>query len=390
MHNIDIPVIVIGGNHHNTLGVIRSLGRNNIYPFVILTSASTNSFVLKSKYIKKSYVVNNSESAIDLLISTFVTEEVKPVVIACHDVISSQIDLNRQRLDPYFVLPGCKESGRVTYYMDKSKMGKLAEECGLCVPQTILLSRSSYRIEQEINFPCITKPVQSRIGSKSDIHICYNRDDLLSIIGPNELLIQHYVEKQFEFQLIGCSLEDGKHVIIPGVSVILRQPATTNTGFLHYKPLDDSFTETVKKTEEYIKNIGYSGLFSVEYLRDINGIDYFMEINFRNDGNAISVTNAGVNLPYLWYRYAIGERFKEESHFIHDEFVMPEFAELSLLEQGQITFHQWRLDMRKSTSYMDYASDDPLPTRGWKNYCIRFARVVIKLVLKKLLRYEAN
>ena len=44
--------IVIGGNHHNTLGVIRSLGRKGVMPYVILTSGDNNSFVLKSKYIK--------------------------------------------------------------------------------------------------------------------------------------------------------------------------------------------------------------------------------------------------------------------------------------------------------------------------------------------------
>lgn len=52
-----------------------------------------------------------------------------------------------------------------------------------------------------------------------------------------ELQIQEYIRKDIEFQLIGCSLNGGEEVIIPGASIILRQPKNTNTGFLRYVPI---------------------------------------------------------------------------------------------------------------------------------------------------------
>ena len=57
-----------------------------------------------------------------------------------------------------------------------------------------------------------------------------------------------------------------------------------------------------------------------------------MEINFRNDGNAICVTAAGFNLPYIWYLYNTGGNYREEieASKVKPTYVMPEFADISL------------------------------------------------------------
>lgn len=380
--------IVIGGNHHNTLGVIRSLGRKGVFPYVILTSGNETSFILKSKYIKKSFVVKGSEAAVELLLSEFVNENNKGIVFTCHDIIASQIDLNRNRLEPYFILPGCEEQGRITFLMNKKVMGDLALKNGLNVPATSIINGNLDSSLYPISFPCITKPVESRTGSKSEIHVCNNSAELALVfnqLNGKDLLVQQFVSKIMEFQLIGCSLCSGKDIIIPGYSKILRQPQTTNTGFLKYSALDESFSKTVENTKSYIREIGYSGLFSVEFIRDKQGNDYFMEINFRNDGNSISVTNAGVNLPYIWYLFGIGDDYKNEINTIHDEYVMPEFAELELYKQKIITNKQLIDDMKMATSFMDYALDDPSPTDGWKRYKKQKTRAFIVRIVKTFL-----
>ena len=367
----DSKVIVIGSNHHNTLGVIRSLGRVGILPFVILTSDGADSFVLKSKYIKKVWTVPNSAGVVDLLLKEFSSADYKRVLIACYDEIASAIDLNRDILSSFFILPGAKEQGVVTPLMNKKKMGELAGKVGLKVPQMMITNFSNYRDGVRPLFPCITKPVDSLSGSKKEIKIFGEEEGLLEFLkkhAPKEYIIQQFVEKAFEFQLIGCSLDGGREIIIPGVSVILRQSKSSNTGFLQYRELDDSFCQTVEKAKSFIQNIGYSGLFSVEFLRDKAGTDYFLEMNFRNDGNAISVYNAGVNLPYIWYLHSIGEDYRKEIKPIHEEFVMPEFSELALYQGGLISRKEWKQDMKKATSYMDYAIDDPAPTDGWNRY----------------------
>lgn len=44
-------IIITGGSHHNTYGVIRSLGVKGIKSFVLLVSEENDSFLLHSKYV---------------------------------------------------------------------------------------------------------------------------------------------------------------------------------------------------------------------------------------------------------------------------------------------------------------------------------------------------
>lgn len=47
--NMDNQVIVIGTDHHNTLGIIRSLGEEGKLPIVMLPNLKL-AFITKSKY----------------------------------------------------------------------------------------------------------------------------------------------------------------------------------------------------------------------------------------------------------------------------------------------------------------------------------------------------
>ena len=49
-----MKVIVIGINHHNTLGVVRSLGYKGLKSHVIIMCRQKNPYVCYSKYIVKS------------------------------------------------------------------------------------------------------------------------------------------------------------------------------------------------------------------------------------------------------------------------------------------------------------------------------------------------
>ena len=53
-------VVVIGGDHHNTLGVIRSLGERGIHPDLILVTPSKITFVDASIYIDRRWIIKKS------------------------------------------------------------------------------------------------------------------------------------------------------------------------------------------------------------------------------------------------------------------------------------------------------------------------------------------
>lgn len=117
----------------------------------------------------------------------------------------------------------------------------------------------------------------------------------------------------------------------------------------------------------------------MEYLRDKQGEDYFLEINMRNDGNGICVTGAGVNLPWIWYQYCVGGDYKKEiRNKVEDIFVMPEFDDVMLLLKGRVSFAVWLKDYRRTSTFMEYCDKDPKP------YSVR-KKQFIKHLLRKLL-----
>ena len=371
-------VIVIGGNHHNTLGVIRALGRKGVNPYVILTASDKEPFVAKCKYITEIWTDLKPSEVPHFLLTNFTDRKEKPVLIACNDTNSFVLDENRNELSNYFVVPGTKD-GQLKLYMNKLEMSLMADKNGLTVPYSSVVY-DGY-IDEDLQFPCIVKPEFSNRGTKKDINIFENKECLRKFLkgNPKRYNIQHFIDKQFEYQLIGCSLNNGEEIIIPGYSKLIRPGNGSNTGFLCYDNYPDDFLNIIERSKHFIKETGYNGLFSVEFLRGKDGIDYFMEINFRNDGNGISVTNAGVNLPYIWYLYNTGAEFRNEIKSITKQYVMPEFTELSMWYSGQISWRNFRADMKLATSYMDYDSEDPAPTCGWCNY----RKMLINMMIKK-------
>lgn len=363
-------VIVIGGDHHNTLGVIRSLGEKGLRPDALIVSRDGRSFVEKSKYINHTYIIRENSMITPFLIEHYNQSEEKPVIICCHDASSSEVDIHAEELGKLFFLPGSEVQGRITYLMNKQRMSALAEKCGFAIPITVYPNHFPLQ-EQEVFFPCIVKPLVSKEGSKDDICICHHIGEVniaLSKMGVDNSQIQLFIEKDFEYQLIGCSTDDC--IIIPGVSKILRPCKGSNTSFLHYEPLENDFCD-IDACKNFVRQTGYKGLFSMEFLRDKDGRDYFMEINFRNDGNAICVTASGVNLPYIWYLNCIGKDYSEEMNKkVVPKYVLPDSAEIRLLFTKQINIFQYFGDLMKTDRFMEFDWKDIKPF--WKMLQFKF------------------
>ena len=354
-------VIVVGGDHHNTLGVVRSLGEKGIRPDVFIISKDGQSFVARSKYIHALHILRNDQNIVSDLFKYYGQEKEKPVVICCYDRAASIMDLHAEKLKDFFIIPGNDKQGRITCLMNKQKMSELAEKCGLHVPRTIYPTFLPLD-DNKVDLPCIVKPLVSKDGSKNDIRICHQLEEVneqLENIGVENVQIQRYIDKEFEYQLIGCST--GEDVIIPGVSRILRPCKGSNTSFLHYEPLEGNFCD-IDSCKFFVRQTGYKGLFSLEFLRDKDGTDFFMEINFRNDGNAICVTAAGVNLPYIWYLSCIGKDYSAEvNKQIIPKYIMPDSAEIRLLVTRQISVFQYLSDLIKTDRFMEFDRKDMKP-----------------------------
>ena len=117
-----------------------------------------------------------------------------------------------------------------------------------------------------------------------------------------------------------------------------------------------------QKCIDFIKACNYSGLFSLEFIRCKDGFDYFLEINFRNDGNAYSVTASGLNLPYIWVAFNAGVDFSDElSKIIKTTIVMPELIDIFHVIKKDISLKQWIKDVKSTDSFLYYHKDDKYP-----------------------------
>lgn len=381
-------VIVFGGSHHNTLGVVRALGEKGIKPYVFISSKTlTDSFVLKSKYVEKGWIFKSIDECLKNIIRDFSNKEKKAIVISTSDTATSCLDLNFDKLSRDFIIPNGGKQGNLTNLMNKETMNDLAKQIGFNVAESWLITDDS--VYENIQYPCITKPLESIAGSKSDIKICKTSDELRRFISSgdcdNRIQVQKFIEREFEFQLIGCSLSRGNEVIIPGFTKIIRATSCTNTGFLKYLPISELDFD-LGRCKEFIRACNYSGLFSLEFLRGKDGVDYFLEINFRNDGNAYSVTAAGVNLPHIWVTSFQGGSYNREYN-ITPIIVMPELVDIFEIFKRTVTLKEWLRDVKRTDCFLYYDKQDIKPfIYQLSLMIISTIKKIPKVLLRKLTR----
>ena len=376
---MDNRVIIIGPAHHNTLGVIRSMGRMRLKGRIqVILRGNDECAFTKTKYVntKNFYFCKDYAHSIEILLSLAPQgDEPKPVVICCSDAAISEVDLQYDILSKYFLLPNAKnEVGEITRLLEKNYQISEAKRCGLRIPETLTYRKGE--VLEWSQFPCIIKPLDIHVGGKGDIIICKDLLDLQSVIADLKssiVIIQPFIEKSLEFQIIGCSL--GDRIIAPGYTKIIRQPYNTNTGYLVFDSLDN-LNFNIKQVFEFIVNIGYTGLFSVEFIRDKSGVDYFLEINMRNDGNAYCVTASGCNLPYIFYKFMASGEAPQVENKINRTYLIPDFIDLTEARKQKVSMITW---------FYQFISADAHTLFDWSDlgpFCFEIRKVLKRYIRK--------
>lgn len=362
---IHYKVLVIGGDHHNTLGVIESLGVKGVFPYVLAITNTSWAYVLKSRYVVDGCVCHNETQIVEWILTKFNDSDHKAVAIATCDLAASILDKNYNQLSPFLILPNTSISGNLANTMSKEYMSSLAREVGLNVPKTWVVTDGS--VPHDIEYPCITKAISSVVGTKENICVCRDEESLHRFLSKKAkcpiIQIQKFVDKEYEFQLLGCSMGYGKEILIPGRTHIVRPNGLDNTFFLRFDKIEPEYNSLVEKVITFIKRTGYQGPFSVEFLRDKDGTSYFTEMNFRNDGNAYCETSAGTNIPYIYYLYNTGGDYQTEikKSFVKTTYLTPEFYYFKNMMRGEYGIKEWWHNMKITTCYTTYFKDDKKP-----------------------------
>ena len=386
-------IIVFGDDFHNTYGVIRSLGEEGVHPYFINVNTGDFSFVEKSKYIKKCWRVDSASQGIRVLLANFKELTDKPVIICTSDKTIHEIDIHYDELKQWFILPHINaKQGEISRLMKKDVMRNYAKDVGFDLTNSVTIDlRELECIDlNSINFPCLVKPTTSLEGSKNDISVCLNKEELkesLRAVSQNasEVEVQDYIRKDVELLLMGCVLRSGE-VIMPLYLLKTREDPKLegSTAWALCKSTYPGFD--IRKVYEFVKRIGYYGIFSLEYL--VKGDKhYFLEINLRNDGNGYAPTYGGVNLPYIWALDAMGADVSEYKRKIEKDF----YAQVELTDYGYLKCKpyrilRWLIDAFKTECFYVANKQDPKP---WEELLCQerfFVRPFHRLLYKFLVR----
>lgn len=298
--------IVFALEHYNPLNMIRALGENGINP-VYISVKRRYEVATKSKYISKLHRVDSVEDGFRLLMKQYghLVEETgkKPYIVFSDDKSVGYFDLHYNEWKDKFIAYNAGRTGRINEFMDKYEIQQLAKKYGFNVLDSYVISKKD-ELPEHLWYPIITKDISPNSGSwKSDVYICQSEQELREAIVKIEsplIMIQHFVDKQNEMALEGYCINKGKEMQI----VTEMKWKYLIQGY--YSPYHDvkmfEDKEMEKKLQAMFEEIGFEGVFEVEFLIDKDGTYYFMETNFRASAWNPTGKFAGMPLPYLWIK----------------------------------------------------------------------------------------
>lgn len=358
-------VIIIGGNHHNLLGIARGLGKKGVKSNAIITNDNRYPYVKKSKYIKKSFIVPEDEKRVLEKLLLF-KSTIKPVVFPCSDFAAYVIDKNYEKLKEFFILPSIRNTElEISKYMDKHLQSIIANQNGVETLKTLEFNTNARNIEIDINYPVIIKPKLSIYGSKNDMYICQNLNEIKSAFNELskksiiEVIIQEYLEYDYEISLIGLSIDNT--IQIPcGVKKINSYPYGKGAMCFGKVICNKNLREIINLDciKNMMSSIEYSGLFDIDLFIKNNKV-YLNEINFRNSANSYSLMKYEISLPYIYYiEKTQGNNINSEEYILNDFFVVEDFNEKRLLHEKKITKKQYRDNYGKNPFSLVFTKDD--------------------------------
>ena len=340
--------IIFGFEHYNPLGIARSLGESGIKPIGIIIK-NNRKITSKSKYFNKIYFVNNIEEGYEVLKAEFSGKD--NFIFTSDDQIENYLDEHYDELKDDFYFFNCGKKGGVATYQNKYNILKMAEKHGISYLKTWTVNKGE--IPQDIQYPIITKAIISTLDNwKDDMIICHNENELIEaykVIRSEKILLQKYIKKKNELCMEGCSVNRGKDVLISIASTYNYQLEDSYSPYMTVSNLGNDDLKT--KLKNMIEDIGFEGIFEIEFLIDQDNSLYFLEINFRNSTWSYASTVAGMPLPIIWENGMKGKCIVSNCEVkIKEPFnAMVEFDDYRIrVKTGKISKKEWIRELKNA------------------------------------------
>lgn len=343
--------IIIGDSTNNTLSIVRSLGEAEIPQVLILKCEEDICFVAQSKYLKHAPVfqISSMDECMPLLEQLKGGAYDRQYIICSFDEAAVYIDAHEPVLYPHFITPA--RGRQLGNLFDKDAQCRLAAECGLTVPKSMVYHRSEAFPISGWDYPLLLKPLNSTKGEKGDIHICQHPQDVQQALQAEShcegFVIQEFIDKEYEIDCIGVRTDAGM-VLAGGIQKIRHFPPLIGAGaYGLFKPIQE-YSINLKGLELFLEKAGYYGPFSVEFLHK-GDKDYFMEVNFRNEGLAYAATAAGANLHALYVHPELKLDWKK----VHRVYMMNYSLDFLYVKNKELSLATWVRDFLRTRCFIN-------------------------------------
>lgn len=367
-------VIVFALEHYNPLNMIRALGENGVNP-VYISVKRRYEVATKSKYISELHRVDSVEEGYALLMEKYGNEEVKPYIVFSDDKSVGYFDLHYDEWKDKFITYNAGRNARINKFMDKYEIQQCAKRHGFNVLDSYVIKKGD-PVPADFWYPIITKDISPNSGNwKFDVFVCQNEQELkdaMEKITSPLIMVQHFVDKQNEMALEGYTINKGKEMQI----IVEMKWKYLIQGY--YSPYHDvkmfEDKEIEKKLQTMFEEIGFEGVFEVEFLIDKDATLYFMETNFRASAWNPTCKFAGMPLPYLWIKgmengYIDTADRKEFEPFTS----MSEVIDYAKRVEGRMcSLAEWLRDFKDAKCVYIYDKEDRAPwdevIKNWENF----------------------
>lgn len=365
---------VITGGDFQALGVIRSLGRKGIPVHVLDHEVSIGRF---SRFCR-SYTIAPSPAKENEYLSFLIAFAKKSglgkrVLYANNDRVVGLLSNHKKLLEEYYHIP-TPDWEVIKYVYNKKNAYQLAESLGIPTPRTYYPQDLGDLEKLDIRFPVIIKPAtrdnffdvfrKKAFLIRDKQHLLQTYQKVCDLIDPSDVLIQEFIPVGPKHLYSFCPFfKEGKVV----AKIMARRS--------RQHPMDfgqaTTFAETVNIPEleemgkKFLEKIRYYGLAEVEFMFDTRDNKYkFLEVNARVWGWHTLAIGAGIDLPYLLYRDAMGQpaQFPLSRNDVKWIRLITDIPTvMGELIKGRMSIRDYVSSLRGKREFAVFSLDDPLP-----------------------------
>lgn len=351
--------IIFGGGGVNALGIVRSLGEVGIKPDII---TDKKSLIRSSRYVGNVFWGATSDEFLAILLDNYGKEVLKPVVFFTDEGNEACFDSHYNKLKDRFICYNASVENGLNRLLSKEIQCLLAEQCGIKVPAYEVLETGV--LPTKVSYPIITKTLTSNDGRwKKDMIVCQNEDELkaaYSTICAKQIMVEEYINGTNEVDLKGFSIQNGKQICFTSLKK-WKYKDLQHKWLMYFEPCHDN--ELKCKLSKLIRAANYNGIFDAEFIQDLNGELYFLEVNWRTGMYNYNHTYEGINLPYLWAKSMIENVIDEKSiHPVQEAYcAIDEIGSFADVLRHPKLFMKWIKSINKADVLYYYNKKDRRP-----------------------------